>query len=148
MGDFKNVAAAIADAINNVVASSEVSLPSTEGVRAEDIPGIIEGVPSIHSYNCYPGRPGDQCHELAFFVSLNSRRYAEGRGHLSFEKMLEHFIRHMQGTCQETRTAVIVTDTWDIRIFEKWEDNISKIKNQAHIEVYLVGPAMCTEIHI
>ena len=148
MGDFSVVAEAIKEAIKDTDISYDDPYAGTTGVRPEDIPGIIESASGANSFNCYPGRSTNRCFEMVYFVSLNSRRYAKGRGHPNFEKTLELLIRHMQGLCPETTTAVIITDSWDARIFEKWRDNISKIKNKAHIEVHLISPAMHTEIHI
>ena len=66
--------------------------------------------------NCYPGIPGTGCCQVSFFISLTSERYIppRGRGHLTFRKILEKFVQHMQGHCRGiTKVAVLIFDRPD-----------------------------------
>jgi len=110
------------------------------GVRPEEIPGIIGDVTGLSEFNCYPGYPGNICYPVAFFVSLNSRVVAKGRGHLHFQKILDCFIEHMLVKCDGiTKNAIMVTDSWDARIAYSKRSFIDKIRKQANVELYILS---------
>ena len=113
---------------------------------ATDIPAVNKNILSILNQdvgvevNCYPGVPGNACHQLAFFISLSGKR-AKGRGHISFERILEILVRHVQGICiGVTKHVVLITDSWNAAEYEKWQPNIKAIKDsgvvvEAHLLV-------------
>lgn len=89
------------------------------------------------TYNCYPGVPGENCYELAFFIALKSPEVVnQGR---TSKKAFEEIVNHMFGYCQGfTRVAVMVTDNWDPVIFNKWKQALLRIKREAHLEIYFI----------
>lgn len=79
MGDFHKVAEKLAIALDE--------LKREGGISPAEIPGLLEQAMGNDrsSVNCYPGFPGDECHEIAYFFSLTSKSYrGNTRGHLSF----------------------------------------------------------------
>ncbi len=120
----------IADMINSIIAEM--------GMKVDDIPSVLSQELKSE-FNCYPGEKGGGCHEIAFFISLNGKVNALGRGHLKFSQALEFFVRHMQGYCPNyTKAAVIITDQWEADAYKKWEANIQQVKQYAHIEIYVL----------
>lgn len=124
-------------------------LSKTEGkvTGANGIPSLLGRCGVEGEVNCYPGQPNGNCYPLAFFVSLHSREITtrqsiEDGVHLSFRKMLEIMVRHMtEEPCKDkTLFAVIITDSWDARAWEKWSGEVAAIKKQEHksLEAYLI----------
>jgi hypothetical protein len=136
MGDYRSLVDRIVSSIG-------------EGcIKSQDLP-LIVGEYYDSDFNCYPGIPGAGCHDEAFFISLNSKKLATGRGHITFRKALEHLVQHMQGYCSNiTKTAIIITDEWDSNAIDDWQVNIEQIKSKAHIEAYLITNRSITEINI
>ena len=93
--------------------------------------------------NCYPGgTPGNECYKVAFFISLESKRYISphGGGHLTFRKALEKFVQHMQGHCKgKTNVAVLIFDKYDPDALAEWQSNIEQTRSDgARIEAFLI----------
>ena len=92
--------------------------------------------------NCYPGTPGTGCCQVAFFISLTSERYIppRGRGHLTFRKILEKFVQHMQGHCKgDTDVAILIFDRPDPDALNEWQSNINQIRRDgAHTEAFQI----------
>jgi len=106
------------------------------GIGPKEIPGLIGDVTGLSEFNCYPGYPSNVCYPIAFFVSLNSRAVAKGRGHLRFQDILDCFIEHMLAKCDGiTRNAIIITDSWDAQKAYNKRIFIDKIKKQANVEL-------------
>lgn len=125
-GEFFRIAAQIAERA------------SEGGISVADIAEIAS---SNHGeVNFYPGDPGNQCHRLAYFVSLHGK-LRKGKGHYNFAQVMEEFIQHMQGRCiGVTQHAVLMTDAWWHDHYEKWRDNIEAIKQSGvTVEAYLIG---------
>ncbi|QXP87708.1 hypothetical protein [Methylococcus capsulatus] len=111
--------------------------------------------------NCYPGKPTNACHNVAYFIALEglagSRLRSDARcdewerefhHHHRFHggdwygiaHILDRFVRHMQGGCAGmTRQAVIITDAWDPIAYGYWRANIAQIRKTAAVEIHLVG---------
>jgi len=128
-----------------------------ELLRIENLPLIamtaVGSNSSIKSINCYPGLPGADCHELAIFISLSSakyKNYAKGSKskHLSFSDALEKIVQHMQGYCfKQTKTAILITDSWDADIFSKWQSNLQVIRDtNKTVDCYLMTGTQLTPI--
>ena len=116
-------------------------------VRPQDIAGIINS--RVGQVNCYPGIPSASCCKEAFFVSLRSKEYATGRGHISCRTALEKLVQHMQGHCiNVTDVAILITDSWDVKAYDEWRSNIKQIKKNAQVEVYIVNGKNITRMHI
>ena len=133
MNEFQRIAESLAD----IICDAE----KDEGVRSDDIPGIINRIECCEDghINCYPGGKPGQCCNLAVFVSLASKKHAKGRRHLNFHDALEKLIQHMQGSCAgKTNFALLVTDCWDASAFEKWEFNLKQIAAKSTLEIYLM----------
>jgi hypothetical protein len=134
--DMENMNSAI-QRIADIMGDSEM-MDTEKGIRPEDI-GEIVGA-NAGQVNCYPGIPGGGCHPAAYFVSLTSKRYAKGRGHLTFRKAIECLVQHMQGHCiGKTQVAVILCDNWDSAVIDEWRFNIEQIKRHASVEAYLIS---------
>lgn len=115
--------------------------PSVPGISPTEIPDILGRSGIHHPFNCYPGTPDVTCCDLAVFVSLKSPQYTvRPRKHLSFESALLNMIRHLQGLCQNTREAVLITDDFNSRILEFWQPNLRQIQNNCRLEIYLISP--------
>jgi hypothetical protein len=117
---------------------SEASLGG--GIRPGDIVDIVGEYGRGGAINCYPGIPGNSCHELAVFVSLTSEAHkGKHRGHLTCRQAIEKLVQHMQGTCAGvTLYAVLIVDSWDGNAASEWTSNLERIKTEAHLEVYLM----------
>jgi hypothetical protein len=143
MGEFQRVAESLAALLEEMGREG--------GITGDQLPEILSTAlgQQGRGFNCYPGIPGDHCHDLAFFISLQSPLYAKGRGHLYFGQALEKLVQHMQGICfQKTRFAVVMTDNWDAAAFNAWRPNVNQIKNSANIEAYLLSGGNASEIKI
>jgi len=141
MGEFRSIAEKLAIRISE----SE----SERGIYSHDIPRIVEEVlgHGLDEINCYPGNPEGGCCETAWFISLSTSSHAKGRGHLSFMQAMEKFVQHMQGSCYSiTKAAILFTDSWDPAVYNDRKSNISIIKNDAHVEVYLMLGTNISEI--
>lgn len=115
------------------------------GIRATDIPDIIEQAFGSE-VNCYPGIPSG-CHSKLVLVSLESKRYKQGRGHLNFSQALQYLVRHMQGSCPGiTRSAVLILDTWNPNEIDFWLPNIQQIQRSAYIEFYMLSGNGCRRV--
>jgi hypothetical protein len=132
MGKFKEIAEVM------------LRVAREEGIKSPQIPEIIGNIIGENliegNVNCYPGREGKQCFNLAFFISL-SGKLKNGPGHYGFDQILELLIKHVQGDCSdETRHVVIITDSWTAQGYEKWKGNIETIvKNGVKLEIYLIS---------
>jgi hypothetical protein len=103
------------------------------------------------AFNCYPGHPCYDCHELAVFVSLTLPEHkGKHRGHLSCRKVLETLVQHTQGTCADGKTleAVLVVDSWDSSAVSDWGSNLRKIRSEIHLEVYLISGGGLSRINL
>ncbi|MDK2846340.1 MAG: hypothetical protein PWR18_942 [Synergistales bacterium] len=114
---------------------------SGNGISPSDLPKIVSTALGRQKFNVYPGESSDECHELAFFISLSSPTLIKGkRGHLSCRKAIEKVVQHMQGNCIETtRIAILITDSWDALAADEWGSNLRQISRMAHIEMYLIA---------
>lgn len=145
MGEFHEVATRIAIILDE--------LKSEGGVSPAGIPGLLEQAMGrgISRINCYPGFPGDECRETAFFISLTLKlNTGNTRGHFNCEHILQKLVQHMQGCCLgKTRSAVIFTDNWEPQSYDAWKSNIYQIKKAGnHIEAYLLTNRSASEIHV
>jgi len=133
LGEFNRIAERIAGHLEEVSREG--------GLRSQDIADIVGNAYQGEAINCYPGRPGSGCHDLAVFVSLSLKRNGGNkRGHLTCRKAIEKLIQHMQGACaRSTRYALLVVDSWDGEAISEWEWNIKEIQQYAHLEVYLIS---------
>lgn len=141
MGEFGDIAERLAGIIDK--------LGSEGGIRARDIPQLVGDVrgQGQRAVNCYPGVKGADCHQMAFFVSLNSPSYKRGKGHLTCRKAIERLVQHMQGGCNNrTANAIIITDSWDAKAVHDWEASIQAIKASASVEAYLIAGGNATKI--
>jgi hypothetical protein len=140
MGKYESAARRIAEAMH------EAKSPG-KGIRTQDIPGIIGCGGEVA--NCYPGIPGSVCCREAFFVSLTSKQYVIGKGHLSFRGAIELVVKHMQGPCKGiTKVAIIIADSWDPSAYSEWQANIEQIKSEALVEAYLIVEGRTTLVSI
>ncbi|MDD2768232.1 MAG: hypothetical protein PHT19_05835 [Methylococcus sp.] len=143
--------AAAVDAIASAAARGELDMDRLGEVLARHYGGV----------NCYPGKPSNACHSVAYFIALEglagSRLRSDARSdecerefrhHHRFHggdwygiaHILDRFVRHMQGGCAGiTRQAVIITDAWDPIAYSYWQANIAQIRKTAAVEIYLVG---------
>lgn len=121
-------------------------------IRAKDIPSILSNSLGGGNWdvNCYPGEPSHACHNIAYFFSLSAPDVIDKkRGHLKFEDAIEKLIQHMQGHCTGiTKYAVLVTDSWNARVAYAWSRNIKEIKENCHLEIYLINKSGPTLIYI
>jgi hypothetical protein len=137
MSEFQDMACRISDGINDRISDTE------KGISAQELMNIVgDATEKFPPINCYPGIKGAPCEKLAFFISLNAKKYVGSRrkkGHLSFSQALVEMIRHMQGRCPDkTRYAILITDTWQPDIFDGWRANMKQIIQNATIEIYLM----------
>jgi len=143
MGQFEQTAQRLAAVIDE--------MRSQGGITADQIPEIIGKTTgeTEGSVNCYPGTPGLACCDIAFFISLSTSAYTKGRGHLSCRQAMEKVVQHMQGVCfQNTRFAVLITDSWDPSAYDDWRWNIENINRHAGVEVYLISGRTVSRISI
>jgi len=93
----------------------------------------------VFDVNMYPSTHRGACCPVAFFISLNSTKYAKSPGHIKFRKALEKLVQHTQGGCAGvTEAAVLITDSWDANVIDEWRGNIEQIQRHIYLEVYLV----------
>lgn len=145
MGDFRKVAEKVAIVLDE--------LRRKGGVSPAGIPGLLEQAmgDGISSVNCYPGFPGDECHEIAYFFSLTSKSYrGNTHGHFGCKGVLQKLVQHMQGHCLgKTRIAVVITDNWEAWAYDVWKSNIDEIKKAGNLlEVYLLTHRNASEIQV
>lgn len=139
MGEFEHLVQEIA---------GQLSRRENEGVRSAEIPSLIQDSLSGEAVNCYPGVPG-RCHEKLVLLSLQSKTYTAGGGHLSFRKALEYLVRHMQGSCSgNTQIAILITDNWDAKALDFWRPNIKQIQGTAFLEVYMMTGDNITKVTV
>lgn len=108
-------------------------------ICGEDMPVLVRKCYPYPS-NCYPGKPGNECFETAFFFSLTAGSYANpDKGHLSFREMLGWLARHMNGDCGRiTKRVYIFTDNWDANAYDDVKPIINDIKRLANVSVCLI----------
>lgn len=144
MGMFRNAVEKMARAIAN--------RDNDKHIDAKDIPKIIfDALGGENNINCYPGNPCGYCSDLAFFVSFTSTKYKRPRDryHLSCNQAMECLVRHMQGICRgQTKNAILITDNWDAAAFYRWGSNLSTIRSESNLEIYLLNAEAVTEIEI
>ncbi len=143
MGEFEKIVGEFSDTVNE---------SENNSIGAKEI-GRIVGEKTEHRFgkvNCYPGIPGAECHNIAFFISLTSKRYIKKRGgNLSFSAAVSQIVKHMQGSCiRKTHQAVFITDNWDTNSYDEWKANLKEIGKQANLEIYLLTSGSYTEISI
>ena len=142
MGEFHKQADEIARVINE---------KSTGKMDISELPKITAEIVG-HEVNCYPGVPGIECHEGAYFYALDKGKYKGTRGiNLSLYVVLAKIVQHMIGSCEgQTKYAVLITDKWDGNIYSPWKSTFEKIMKNAHIEIYLItsDTGNCTKIEI
>lgn len=111
------------------------------GINSREIPEIVtQSMGGDELINCYPGMPGYGCCSMAFFISLKLPRNAKGRNHLDCSQALQKIVQHMQGSCiRQTRSAVFISDNWNVVAVNEWKPNLEEIKNNADLEIYLMG---------
>ena len=140
MGEFSRAAEKLARRINE---------SQSEGIHAHEIPRVVEEAlgHGHNAINCYPSNSEGGCCETAWFISLSKASHAKGRGHLDFRQAMDKMIQHMQGSCYSiTKAAILFTDSWDPAAYNDRKSNISIIKNDAHVEVYLMMGTNISEI--
>ena len=98
------------------------------GLLSELVPG---------RFNCYPGLPGDGCHDVAFFVSLERERK---RGRLTLKEAFSELNSHFDTKCPgSTKVVVLITDNWDPNTVATWRGTIQRLRQQAQIELLLIS---------
>ena len=140
MGEFQKQADKIARVINEK-STDKIDISALSDITANAVGNEV---------NCYPGIPGGKCHKGAYFYSVDKGKYTGTRGlNLSLYVVLSKIVQHMIGACEgETKYAVLITDNWDESIYEPWKSTFKKIRNNAHIEVYLMTSGKCIHIEI
>jgi hypothetical protein len=132
------------------IARSIARRGTEEPINVSMLLDIVFGMIGEGNINCYPGTPGEACHNLALFCSLNGS-LKTGGGHYGFEQILQFVVRHFQGNCPgQTSAGIIVTDLWMPGFYEKWRSNLHQIMaNGVRLEFYLIGVGgWATEIPI
>jgi len=143
MSEFERIAGNIASRLEEVSGEG--------GIRSDNIADIVGDCGYGSDINCYPGRPGHGCHDLAVFVSLTSQQHkGKHSGHLTCRKAIEKLVQHMQGSCAhgQTRCAVMVVDSWDSKAASEWAENLREIQSKAQLEVYLVTGGGISKIRV
>ncbi|MGM0498390.1 MAG: hypothetical protein ACQESJ_10765 [Bacteroidota bacterium] len=142
MGEFSQIAKQIAGHLSELADSRKID--------TNELAEITRAAAEREEINLYPGVPGYGCYGLSIFVSLSSPSYVKGKhGHLSCGQAIEKVVQHMQGACMNrTRTAVLVTDSWDSYAWDEWKVNLQQIENTAHFEIYLITGRNVSEIQI
>jgi len=139
-GEFGRIAANIGE-ILGISGPGSIVEPGCDPrpIKADDLAQIV-GEHFGGGVNCYPGIPGMGCYPTAFFFSLQDKRRAKGRGHLTMRKVLEELVKHFSFHCKgKTHTAIVILDNWDPKAFADWEDPIRSLSREVHIEIYLVA---------
>lgn len=122
------------------IAQEILRVATDGGLRPEQVREII-GNEHGYNFNCYPGVPGNECHQLAVFVALHGKLRRGGRWPYDFEGILQAMVQHVQGSCPDvTKDIVLITDSWWAPNFEKWQGNIdTMIKTGVNVEGYLIS---------
>ena len=92
--------------------------------------------------NLYPSASEGSCRNRVVIMSLVDKRYAKGRGHLSFSAALDVLVQHMTGVCAgRTTEAIVIADSFDPNALNKWRATIEQIIVQQHlaIEIYVIS---------
>jgi len=67
--------------------AKRIAETGSEGILIWILPQIIsEMLGGEPNFNCYPGKPTDECYDIAFFFSLNGS-FKSGGGHYGFNEM-------------------------------------------------------------
>jgi hypothetical protein len=143
MAEFQRIAERIAEAFERISRERKIDAGELQGIIAD------AWCCGNDLLNCYPGEPGSDCQDVAFFISLSSSKYcAPGDAkHYSFEKIWQVFAQHMQGHCPGvTRNAIIISDTWDAGIQAEWQANISQVQRMASVEGYLLTAGRVSQV--
>lgn len=108
-------------------------------VSGEDISVLIGGMMGF-PINCYPGIPSNECCDIVFAISLispSAKKYK--KGHLWFEGAIDMLYKHIFDICpSKTKAAVLIVDSWNPEVWERWRDKIEMMKKVIHFEVYLL----------
>ena len=115
----------------------------TEGnIHGENLPDVVR---KRYPYpaNCYPGKPGKECFQTAFFFSLTARRYANpDKGHMSFRQMFGCLVRHMKGLCgRTTKQVFIFSDNWEADAYDEWKPVIDEFRKTTALDVCFIAGA-------
>lgn len=143
MGEFSEQVKKLVSAIK------EQGQSKTSKVNINILPDLAAHVMN-HSINCYPGNLGSDCYNVAFFFSLDKKKFSGTRGiDLSLKTMLQKIIQHTAGTCKEqTRCVILITDNWNDSTFASWKSTFCELKKNVHIEIYLMTSGKCSQIEI
>jgi hypothetical protein len=140
MSDFQELAGNFAERLKDIL---------TRGARvsSEDIPGLLEGRGG--TMNCYPGGQPGQCCDNVAVVSLMAPSIKRNmKGHLWFEGALDALYNHVFHVCPgKTKAAVLIVDSWDPSVWEKWRDKMTLMQKVVHFEMYLIADYNVYEIH-
>lgn len=109
--------------------------------------------------NVYPGEMAGGCCTSAYFIALEGPMgrhiHAElaqdmGGGALpwSFARVLAELVQHMRRCGDDTKEAILITDSWVTTEFEKWRPDLRSIRDSGkHLDAYLVGEGrMCIQL--
>ena len=143
MGEFLEIANRIAELLEE--------LKKQGGLTVGQLPDRIDNAVgnAIGEYNLYPSTKTSDCKQLAIFLSLKSKSYAGKRRHIDCRKAMVKLVQHMQGYCKNrTHAALLLTDNWDPIAYDDWMSNLKQIKNDAHIEIYLLAEGQASELKI
>ena len=94
-----------------------------------------------NSFNFFPSDEKGRCTELAYFVSISDKKVSlKANQKIKFDVMMQHFIRHCQGSCmKKVKHVIIITDKYDNEVINFWKSNIENIKdNGVKIELNIV----------
>jgi hypothetical protein len=108
-------------------------------VRPDDIAEVVTDIAG-RPVNCYPGVATGRCFEDAFVVSLRAGRYRKKGRTIPYLPYNEVFscIRAQLRDCQNTRTLTIISDSWDVRTADKFQDVFDELKNRGvRVEAFL-----------
>ena len=142
MNDLENIVIGVTENLNKRTAEQN------RGISVQELNDMIDQ--NLGNVNCYPGVEDGTCHQVAFFISLSSKRYlgtGRKKGHLTFSQILTELVRHMQGHCPDkTRHAILITDNWQPDVYNAWKANIDQITKTKTVDIYLIDPKNCNKI--
>ena len=109
-----------------------------ERLSEERLYGIVaSALGRTQPFNCYPGRPSKECHDLVVVLSLNAREFAGCR--IDFKTALARAARHIKEACPgRTQMLVIYTDEWLADAWNDWQDELEKISRDIQVGTYLL----------
>lgn len=91
-------------------------------------------------YNQYPSDDEGKCCQKAIFIALRQAFPGGITANGAFKYAIEKFIQHMIRCGNITKSTCIITESWDLKFFAKWEGSIRSLCTQygATLEVYFI----------